>query len=106
MSVRLAIPDIIDTNAIGLHVQHFQEPEKEHPMVDLSRRNWLKGAAATLGVAQGGWGAANAGAAELPQARPAKADRHFTSTAVEAVIPRVQKQIADPALQTIFANCF
>ena len=75
-------------------------------MVEVSRRDWLKGAAAVVAVAQGGWGAARAGAAELPHARPAQADRHFTSAAVETLIPRVQKQIADPALQTIFANSF
>ncbi len=75
-------------------------------MGELSRREWLKGAAAVWAMAQGGWGAVAAEAAELPQARLAQADRHFISAAVEALIPRVQKQIADPALKIIFANCF
>ena len=34
------------------------------------------------------------------------ADRHFTGTAVEELIPRVQRQIGDKALATIFENCF
>ena len=35
-----------------------------------------------------------------------KDERHFTSAAVEALIPRVQRGIGDPALATIFENCF
>jgi len=73
-------------------------------MAKMNRRDWLKGAAAALAVARKGWGAAAAG--ELPHARPAPAKRHFTSSAVEALIPRVQRKIADPALATIFENCF
>jgi len=73
-------------------------------MAKMNRRDWLKGAAAALAVARKGWGAATAG--ELPHARPPREKRHFTSTAVEALIPRVQRKIADPALATIFENCF
>ena len=73
-------------------------------MVKMNRRDWLKGAAAALAVARRGWGAATAG--ELPHARPSREKRHFTSAAVEALIPRVQRKIADPALATIFENCF
>jgi meiotically up-regulated gene 157 (Mug157) protein len=73
-------------------------------MGGVSRRDWLKGAAAAWAVAQGGW--VRAAAAELPHGRPAKADRHFTSAAVEALIPRLQQRIADPALGIIFENCF
>jgi meiotically up-regulated gene 157 (Mug157) protein len=72
----------------------------------LTRREWLKGAAATWAIAQVGAGSMPAIAAELPHARPPQADRHFTSAAVEALIPRIQHQIADPALATIFENCF
>ncbi len=72
-------------------------------MITMNRRDVLKGAAA-LAVAHNAWGAAAAG--DLPHARPSREKRHFTSTAVEALIPRVQRQIADPALATIFANCF
>jgi meiotically up-regulated gene 157 (Mug157) protein len=38
--------------------------------------------------------------------RPAKADRHFTSEAVEAEIKRVSAKIADPKLRWMFANCY
>ena len=37
--------------------------------------------------------------------RPEPADRRFTSAAVEAAIARVSKQIADPTLALMFANC-
>ena len=43
--------------------------------------------------------------AALPSARPALKDRLFNSAAVEALITRVKKQIADPALATLFENC-
>jgi len=75
-------------------------------MDGISRRDWMKGAAATLAVARSGWGEVAALAGALPQARPAKGDRHFTSEAVEALIPRIQHGIADKELATIFANCF
>ena len=76
-------------------------------MSNVSRRDWLKGATAAVALAQGASGLRAWAVAEtMPHARPAKADRHFTSAAVETLIPRVQKQIADPALQTIFANSF
>ncbi|HXR38345.1 MAG TPA: glycoside hydrolase family 125 protein [Terracidiphilus sp.] len=75
-------------------------------MGEISRREWLKGAAAAWALAQGAWGGAVASAAELPHARPAKGDRHFTSAAVEALIPRLQQRMGDPALATIFENCF
>ena len=72
-------------------------------MNEISRRDWLKGAAAALAMTQSGvaaWGA------DLPHGRPAKADRHFTSAAVEALIPRIQRGMGDRALATIFENCF
>jgi meiotically up-regulated gene 157 (Mug157) protein len=72
----------------------------------ISRREWLKGAAAAWAIAQGGSGGVAAWAAEMPHARPAKPDRHFTSAAVESLIPRVQRVIGDPALSIIFENCF
>ncbi len=75
-------------------------------MGEVTRRDWLKGATAVLAIAQTGWGSTPALAVELPHARPAKADRHFTSTAVESLIPHVQRSIGDPALATIFENCF
>jgi len=71
----------------------------------ISRRDWLKGAGA-LAVAQGGWGAVKAGGAELPHGRPAKSERHFTSAAVEALIPRVQRGVGDAGLATMFENCY
>jgi len=80
-------------------------------MVEISRREWLKGATAALAIANGGWrGSAAMGLAasgpQLPHARPAKGDRHFTSAAVEALIPRLQRNMGDAALATIFENCF
>ena len=74
-------------------------------MSQLSRRDCMKGAAASWALAQSGWGPKVVGA-ELPHARPPKADRHFTSAAVEALIPRLQRNIADPAISIIFENCF
>jgi uncharacterized protein len=71
----------------------------------LTRRDWIKGAAATFAIAQVGWGSIPAFAEELPHARPPKADRHFTSAAVEDLIPRIQRGIADKNLATIFENC-
>lgn len=74
-------------------------------MVGMSRREWLKGAGAAVAAARGGWSTVARGA-ELPEGRPAAGQRHFTSAAVEALIPRVQRGIGDPALRTIFSNCF
>jgi meiotically up-regulated gene 157 (Mug157) protein len=75
-------------------------------MGDITRRDWLKGATAAWAIVQGNWGGVPALAAELPHARPPRSERHFTSAAVEALIPRVQRGIGDPALATIFENCF
>lgn len=44
-------------------------------------------------------------ASALPQARPAPADRKFSSTAVEEAIRSLQQQIADPALRVLVENC-
>jgi hypothetical protein len=75
-------------------------------MGEMTRRDWLKGATAAWAIAQGGWGGLAASAVELPHARPAKRERHFTSAAVEALIPRVQRGMGDAELATIFENCF
>ena len=64
----------------------------------------MKGAGA-LALAQGSLPALHAQSA-LPHARPPKAERHFTSAAVEQTIERVQRHIADPALAVMFENCF
>jgi len=66
-------------------------------------------------MAAGAWAAMQAAAprgfadgdpvTELPVARPARADRRFTSSAVEAAIPKLQSQIADPALRVLVENC-
>jgi meiotically up-regulated gene 157 (Mug157) protein len=71
----------------------------------LTRRDWIKGAAAAGLIAQAGWGSIPALAEELPHARPPKADRHFSSATVEALISRIQPDIADKSLATIFENC-
>jgi uncharacterized protein len=75
-------------------------------MDEMSRRDWLKGATAAWAIAQSGWGGIKAFGAELPHGRPPRGQRHFTSVAVEALIPLLQRGIADPALATIFENCF
>ncbi len=61
---------------------------------------------AAVAISQGKWGSAAAWGAELPHGRPAKGERRFTSAAVDALIQRVQREIADPALAAIFENCF
>jgi meiotically up-regulated gene 157 (Mug157) protein len=66
----------------------------------MNRRVLLQGAAATLALSTRAW------AEDLPHARPPRADRHFTSQAVEDVIAQVGKKIPDPALATIFENCY
>ena len=79
-------------------------------MVEMSRRAWLQGAAAALAFGSEAWAdrsaAATTKALDLPRARPAASARHFTSEAVETVLQQVQKKIPDPALATIFENCF
>jgi meiotically up-regulated gene 157 (Mug157) protein len=69
----------------------------------------------TAGAAAAGWylqRAVPAHASEwgpvlgLPDARPAAADRHFTSKGVEALIAHVRGQVRDQAMGILFANCF
>jgi hypothetical protein len=75
-------------------------------MAEISRRDCLKGSIAALAITQSSWGSVKALAAELPHGRLARADRHFTSAAVETLIASIESKIADPALATIFANCY
>ncbi len=75
-------------------------------MEKMNRRVWLQGAAAALALTPAGWSAALQGRGEaLPDGRPAPGQRRFRSEAVEALITRIGRQIADPALAAIFANC-
>jgi uncharacterized protein len=78
-------------------------------MVSITRRAWLQGAAAWA-LTPNTWAnaipAATAKDLVLPHARPSAGARHFTSEAVESVIRETQKKIPDPALATIFENCF
>jgi uncharacterized protein len=76
-----------------------------------TRRAFLAGAGA-VAAAQAGAAKAFASlgveegtAPELPQARPAPADRRFTSPAVEEAIRSLQSKIADPALRVLVENC-
>ena len=67
----------------------------------MNRRQILAGVA--------GLGAAVAfpvGANPIPSGRPAVAARRFTSPAVEACITRITGLIKDPAVATLFENCF
>ncbi|HEU5341728.1 glycoside hydrolase family 125 protein [Edaphobacter sp.] len=43
---------------------------------------------------------------DMSKGRPSPADRKFTSRAVEQYITETQKRIADPALASLFSNCF
>jgi uncharacterized protein len=78
-------------------------------MVAISRRAWLQGAAA-FAFTSHTWAdktsAVTTKTLELPHARPAAGERHFTSQAVETVIQQVQRKIPDAPLATIFENCF
>ncbi len=84
-------------------------------MSEVSRRNCLKGAAAaaaaalpqySLAESAVAWAKNVKGETQLPQARPALNERRFSSTAVESLMPRIRRSIADPALGVIFENCF
>jgi meiotically up-regulated gene 157 (Mug157) protein len=76
-------------------------------MPTMNRRDLLRGvaAAALAPLALNPANGASTSKPELPNGRPARGDRRFTSAAVEDLIPRVQQKIADPALATLFANC-
>jgi meiotically up-regulated gene 157 (Mug157) protein len=78
---------------------------------EVTRRAWLKGAAALTLSSRlqplHGLAAAGAGAdVQLPAARPKPADRRFVSTAVESTIREMQGRIGDRNLGVLFANCF
>jgi len=72
----------------------------------LNRRHLLAGLSATGAVLATRAQAQNTTMSALPAARPALADRRFTSPSVEACITRVKAQIRDPNLATLFENCF
>jgi len=79
-------------------------------MEKMNRRALLQGVAATLVLAPRTWAdAASMGAAQatgIPLGRPKKADRRFSSEAVETLLADTRRGIADPALSAIFENCF
>jgi meiotically up-regulated gene 157 (Mug157) protein len=83
-----------------------------------TRRTFLASAAALAAMQTGalkaldaqaadssGVSAASTGDLDLPHARPALADRKFTSPSVEDAIATLQKRIADPALRVLLENC-
>ena len=110
----LLIPDILGcgrTEPPLNPLSEFAEPAlsaeesfKECEMVEMNRRTWLQGAAATLTLAPQAWAKAPTGwvGLQLSQGRPAPGGRRFTSAAVDALIPLIQRRIADPALAAIF----
>jgi len=88
-------------------------------MTMITRRQWMIGAATTAAATQltpGAWALSTAAEGrpaqawgpelKLPEARPAVADRRFTSEAVEEHIRQMRTRIPDAALATIFSNCY
>ena len=75
-------------------------------MKGITRRTWMKGAASWLLAAPFVEAFASGRNTQLPNARPAVSERRFRSEAVEERIELVRRMIADPALATIFVNCF
>lgn len=75
----------------------------------MTRRSLLRGSLAIGAAAAGDRLAAKGAALPAPDMtlthRPPQGERRFTSAAVESTIQRVQRQIADPELALIFANC-
>jgi meiotically up-regulated gene 157 (Mug157) protein len=75
-------------------------------MEGITRRTWIKGVASWLLAAPFAESFASSRNTELPNVRPPAAERRFRSEAVEERIQLVRRMIADPALATIFVNCF
>ena len=80
-----------------------------------TRRNFIKKTAVGLTAlaVHPSWAASSASSVrgmavndKFVSNRPSKADRHFTSTAVEQTITRVKAKIKDPKLAWMFENCF
>lgn len=69
-----------------------------------TRRGFLRGSLAA-GLASFLPGMAAPLPWNIAAGRPAPADRKFTSPAVEDAMARVQQQIADPTLRSMFARC-
>lgn len=73
----------------------------------MKRRTFLyQSSAASLGLLTPGVLKSVSLSADLPNMRPAIADRKFTSSAVEATIVKMKKVIKDPELAWLFENCF
>ena len=72
-----------------------------------TRRSFLEGAAAWALMQTGSprMFASSTKAPELPRARPAIADRRFSSPAIESAIVALQGHIGDPALRVLVENC-
>ena len=72
-----------------------------------TRREVVAGVAAwaTMQTAAANAFAETVPASALPHVRPARANRKFSSPAVEEAIRSLQKQIADPALRVLVENC-
>lgn len=70
----------------------------------VTRRTMVAGAAALAAV--GSIGRAGAQTTSFVSRRPAPADRHFVSPAVEREIARVKRLIGDPELAWLFENCY
>ena len=75
-------------------------------MDGITRRTWMKGAASWLLAVPFVESFASSRNTRLPNARPAVSERRFRSEAVEERIELVRRMIADPAVATIFVNCF
>jgi hypothetical protein len=75
-------------------------PAEQRP----SRRTVLQTGLAAVALAA--WPARLLARWDIADGRPRPADRNFTSAAIEEGIARVQAQIADPVLGSMFARCF
>src|SRR5579875_759643 len=85
-----------------------QRDEEQISRASLSRRTLMTGGTAALLSLSPAYRMARAAAAGAAEAdhRPAPADRHFRSEAVEQYIQKTRARIPDPVLAAMFVNCY
>jgi hypothetical protein len=75
----------------------------------MNRREFIQKtsfAASALALSSSGWAAGGESQSQFPVVRTARANRRFTSTAVEKTIEQVQSSIGNKELAWMFGNCF